>query len=161
MVIREMAPGLLRYCAARTRDSALAEETAQEALTALVQRWRRHGPPASPEAFVFSVARRRALRALVRRRVWLPLGVLSGRGTPAPDPERAAAGKSDCAALTSALARLGGREREALLMTAIGGLAVAEAARVLGLSESALKMRVLRARQHLRAIMGNGNAPGR
>ncbi len=49
IVIRELAPGLLRYCAARMRDSGLAEEIAQETLAALVQRWRRHGAPDSPE----------------------------------------------------------------------------------------------------------------
>ena len=72
-VVRQLAPGLLRYCAARTRDRGLAEEIAQEALAALVQRWRRHGAPDSPEAFAFAVARRRSMRALLRRRMWVPL----------------------------------------------------------------------------------------
>jgi RNA polymerase sigma factor (sigma-70 family) len=159
--IRELAPGLLRYCIARTRDNGLAEEIAQESLAALVQRWRRHGMPDSPQAFVFSVARRRSTRALIRRRVWLPLDFLAGRRDRAPDPERTALDKSDCTAMVRALERLNQGEREALLVVAVGGLATAEAARTLGLSESALKMRVLRARKRLRVYMGNGHAPGR
>ncbi len=160
-VIRELAPGLLRYCAARTRDGVLAEEIAQETLAALVQRWRRHGPPDSPKAFAFAVARRRSTRALLRMRWWQSLGALAGKSSPDPDPEMAVVSKSDCVALTGALSRLGARERDALLVTAVGGLSTAEAARALGLSESAVKMRVLRARQHLRIIMGNGYASGR
>jgi len=44
-VVAELAPGLLRYAKARTRSTELAEDVAQEALVALVARWRRFGPP--------------------------------------------------------------------------------------------------------------------
>jgi len=66
-VLRDLAPRLYRYAIGRIGDAALAEDVAQECLTALVQRWQRHGPPESAEAFVFAIARRRAFRAAVRR----------------------------------------------------------------------------------------------
>ncbi len=160
--VRDLAPGLLRYCAARTRDRSLAEEIAQDSLAALVQRWSRYGAPDSPQAFVFAVARRRAMRALVSRRLWLPLELLAGRRHNGPDPEEAALRSSGHAALAHALRLLPARDREALLIVAVGGLSVPEAARVLGISESALKMRTLRARQRLHALVENGHeAPGR
>jgi len=41
----ELAPRLLRYLIARLGDRSLAEEVAQESLTALVRRCRGAGPP--------------------------------------------------------------------------------------------------------------------
>ncbi|RPJ84180.1 MAG: hypothetical protein EHM13_05480, partial [Acidobacteria bacterium] len=57
--VGDLTPRLLRYCLARTRNTALAEDVAHDALVALVQRWRRYGPPESVDAFVFAIARRR------------------------------------------------------------------------------------------------------
>jgi DNA-directed RNA polymerase specialized sigma24 family protein len=45
-----------------------------------------------------------------------------------------------------------------LLVTALGGLKTSDAAQALGISESALKMRTMRARHRLAAILENGNA---
>ena len=50
--VEALAPGLLRYCMAVTGDRALAEDVSQEALAALVDRWRRRGAPDSVDAFV-------------------------------------------------------------------------------------------------------------
>jgi RNA polymerase sigma-70 factor (ECF subfamily) len=159
--IRELTPGLIRYCTARTRDRSLAEEIAQESLAALVQRWRRRGAPDFPQAFVFAVARRRATRAIFSRRLWLPLHLLAGSRDHAPDPEEVALGRSGCSTLLRAFERLSAGDREALLVVAIGGLKTSEAARVLRISESALKMRTLRARQRLRALMEDAHALSR
>jgi RNA polymerase sigma-70 factor (ECF subfamily) len=156
-IIRELTPGLLRYCTACTRDRSLAEEIAQESLAALITRWNRHGAPDSPQAFLFAVARRRAARAVLSRRLWLPLRLLAGSRDNAPDPEEAALHRSECTMLGRALDQLPARNREALLIVAVGGLKTSEAARVLGISESALKMRMLRARQCLHALMEDGN----
>jgi len=155
--IRELTPGLIRYCTARTKDPSLAEEIAQESLAALVQRWRRHGAPDSPQAFVFAIARRRAARAIWGRRLLLPLQLLSGRRDRAPDPEAAALGRLDCANLIQALQRLPALDRDAILMVAVGDVSTIEAARILGISESAIKMRTLRARRRLRALMEDEN----
>lgn len=151
--IRELAPKLIRYCTARTRQPSLAEEVAQESLSALVDRWRRHGPPDSPEAFVFAVAKRRAARALVRQRLCLPLRLLGSQRDGSPDPERHALQRSEWDRLLRAIHSLPARMREALLLVAVGDLATREAARVLGISESAVKMRMLRARSRLSSLM--------
>lgn len=156
--VRALAPRLLRYCLGRIGAGDLAEEASQEALSALVARWRRHGPPESPEAFVFAVARRRASRALWKRRLTAPLAALGdgfeghqARGE--ESPETRAIRRRELHRTLAAIRRLSAREREALLLVAGGELSGAEAARVLGISPSALKMRVHRARAHLAQVL--------
>ncbi len=156
-VLGELAPRLLRYAIGRTSDHSLGEEVAQEALTALVQRWRRHGPPDSPEAFAFAVARRRAGRAVLRRRLWLPLDALGSPPASDPDPEVEAVSNAAARAVRSALSRLSRLDRESLLLVTAGELDTAGAARVLGISESGVRMRTLRARRRLAALLETGN----
>ena len=157
-VVRELAPQLLRYSLGRTGDAELAEEVVQDALTALVQRWRRHGPPDCPAAFAFAVARRRAGRLVFRRRLLEPLHVLldgnskSGH-SPLPGPEERATLRTTLDRTLAALRRLSGLDREALLLVSAADLGPTEGARVLGISVSALKMRVHRARKRLLQLL--------
>ncbi|HEV7509627.1 MAG TPA: sigma-70 family RNA polymerase sigma factor [Thermoanaerobaculia bacterium] len=156
-VVRELAPQLLRYALGRTGDPALAEEVAQDALAALVQRWRRHGPPECAAAFVFAIARRRAFRLTFQRRLMAPLHALLDGPSPSPGPEQRATARTDLGRTLAALRQLSGKDREALLLVAAGELALSEGAGVLGISVSALKMRVHRARQRLVRILEEGD----
>lgn len=155
--VNELAPRLYRYCLGRAGSAEAAEEAAQEALAALVSRWRRHGPPDSPEAFAFTVARRRAVRAAFRRRLLRPLAALMESGaepeTDGPGLEERTAARAELARTTAALRRLPARDREALLLAAAGELSTAEAARVVGISPSAYKMRLHRARRRLHELL--------
>jgi len=151
--LSDLAPRLLRYCLGRTSNRPLAEESTQEALTALVMRWRRHGPPESPEAFAFTVARRRLQRMMWRQRLFEPLERALAGATTRPDPETKAMARSDLERTLRALERLSGKHREALLLVAAGEFDTASAARILGISKSALKMRVHRARKQLQGML--------
>ncbi len=153
--VAEMAPRVLRYAVARTGDVSAGEDVAQESLEALVRHWRRSGPPESADAFVFSIARRRAVRAVIRRRLWVPIEEAFGRRDDAPDPEARAVARAEHVRVRTALARLSRKDREALLLVALGQMSTAEASVVLGLSLSATKMRVHRARKRLVAELGN------
>jgi len=161
-VVRELAPKVLGYCQLETGDRSLAEEIAQDTLAALVQRWRKYGSPESPAGFVFAIARRRCARAMVRRRIWRPLeevfGLRDGRASPEQEAVRAA----EQARVTRALSRLRAADREVLLLLTVWDLGMEEAARTLGISLSAAKMRALRARQRLRSLLeeGHGNGQG-
>jgi RNA polymerase sigma-70 factor (ECF subfamily) len=148
-----LAPRVLRYAVARLGDVSLAEDVAQESLTALVRRCRNGGPPESAEAFVFAIARRRVGRAIWRRRLWLPIEHATGARDAGPTPEALAIGRDDARRMRAALARLSRRDREALLLVALGELTMADAAATLGLSVSGVKMRVHRARGRLTALL--------
>jgi RNA polymerase sigma factor (sigma-70 family) len=151
--VREIAPRVLRYARMRTGDAALAEEIAQESLTALVRRWRSVGPPDCPEAFTFSIARRRAGRAVVRRKLLVPIEQLLGARDGHPTPEDRLVQRGERARLLAGLARLRPGDREALLMVAVGRLSTRDAAQALGISVSAVKMRTLRARERLKRML--------
>lgn len=147
--IEELAVPLLRYCLARTGSPDLGEDVAQEALTALVQRWRRHGAPEDAAAFAFTVARRRAGRRLARRALLRPLDFLLERPSREPGPAERALHRADVSLARAALKDLAPKDREILLLVAGGELQVQQAAAVCGISLSAAKMRLHRARRRL------------
>jgi RNA polymerase sigma-70 factor, ECF subfamily len=59
---------LVAYLAARTRDVAGAEDALADAFAAAIANWPSHGIPDSPEAWLLSVARRKTIDAVRRRR---------------------------------------------------------------------------------------------
>ena len=145
-----LAPGVLRFCTGMAGNVGDGEDAAQEALAALVRFWRRCGPPESPAAFVYAVARRQAWRARWRRRLFLAADpVVAERADPAPGTEEESAWRQRAARALAAMRGLSRRELEALLLAVDGEVSCAEAARALGVSESAFKMRVHRARRRL------------
>jgi RNA polymerase sigma-70 factor (ECF subfamily) len=155
--LSELAPRVLRYLVARLGDVSLAEEIAQESLTALVRCWRNGSPPESADAFVFAVARRRLGRAVWRRRLFVPIEQAMGSRDGGPSPESRAIARVEEERVRSALAKLARRDREAILLVAVGEMSTAEAADVLGVSLSAVKMRVHRARARLAALLEEGH----
>ena len=152
-VVAELAPGLLRYARAKTGSVEMAEDVAQEALVALVSRWRRSGAPDSPAAFVFAIARRRAGRAVLKRSLLVPIDAFRDPPDRHPDPSEAAISKATLEEATRALARVEKRDREVVLLAAAGDLSMQDVASVLGISPAAAKMRLHRARKRLRSMM--------
>jgi RNA polymerase sigma-70 factor (ECF subfamily) len=69
--------------------------------------------------------------------------------------------RTDLDRTLAALRRLPGRDREALLLAGVGDLGPTEGAKVLGITVSALKMRVHRARKRLQELLEDGDGhPG-
>jgi RNA polymerase sigma-70 factor, ECF subfamily len=60
---------LIAFLAARTRDVALAEDALSEAFASALADWPAQGVPRTPEAWLLTVARRRMIDAVRRRRV--------------------------------------------------------------------------------------------
>lgn len=147
--LRDLAPGLLRYCGGRIGCPFLAEEIAQESLRILVERWHKSGPPEDAAAFLFAVARRRAARLGARQRLLSPLDRLLDRPSREPTPDTVVLIKERFAAAQRGLGRLSRRDREVLLLFAAAELDLATIARILRLSRSAVKMRLHRARRRL------------
>jgi RNA polymerase sigma-70 factor (ECF subfamily) len=154
-VLSELAPRLLRYCVGYMGDRSLGEEVAQESLAALVKAWRTSGPPGNPDAFVFTVAKRRARRTLFQRSLLRPVDALLNHRHHGVDPERSAIENDQRTRLLNAIRRLPRAEREAVLLVIGDGRKLHEAAEMCGISLSAMKMRLSRARQHLLSLVNN------
>jgi RNA polymerase sigma-70 factor (ECF subfamily) len=147
--LQALAPRLIAYSVARTGSLANAEDVAQEVLLALIRRWQKLGPPASPAAFVFAIAKRRVGRVLARRALMVPIEVLRGFAARGPTVEDAYVTRTELRSALSGLRTLPRRDREALLLRAIGELSYEEIASVCGSSVAAIKMRISRARRRL------------
>src|SRR5258707_1166610 len=118
-----LAPRLIAYAMARTGCRATAEDIAQDALTALVRRWRSAGPPESPDAYAFTIAKRRTGRAIARRALMAPIDAVWNAARPEPSLEQAYADRAELTAVLAALRRLRRADREAMLLRVVGELA--------------------------------------
>jgi RNA polymerase sigma factor (sigma-70 family) len=152
-VARALAPRLIGYALARTGRLHTAEDVAQDALTALVRRWRQAGPPESPDAFAFAIARRRASRVVARRALMAPLDLISGVAGNEPSVEQTYERRVELAIVRSALRSLSRSDREVLLLRSVGELSFEDIAAVVGASTAAVKMRISRARRRLAALV--------
>jgi RNA polymerase sigma-70 factor (ECF subfamily) len=152
-VAGSLAPRLIAYALGRTGCRGTAEDIAQDALTALVRRWRQAGPPESPDAYAFAIAKRRAGRAILRRALTAPLDVLRGVARNEPAVDRAYENRVDLAIVLAALRTLPRADREALLLRLVGELPFADIAVVMNTSPAAVKMRISRARRRLAAYL--------
>jgi len=145
-VATALAPRLIAYALARTGCRGAAEDIAQDALTALVRRWRHAGPPASPDAFAFAIARRRAGRLMAKRAVMAPIDALRNTAHNEPSVEQLYDDRRELGIVLSALRALSRADREALLLRAVGELSFEEIAAIVRTSTAAVKMRISRAR---------------
>ncbi len=150
---------VLAYC--RRRTVSLEDADDATAATFMVA-WRRLEDVIDAEyplAWLYAVAfrtlgnqrRSRRRSALLRIRLQgLP------HDPPSDGPESYATGSSEVASAFAALARLSRRDQELIRLAAFEGLSYAEMAAVVGISESAVRSRLYRARKRLRAAIEKG-----
>jgi RNA polymerase sigma-70 factor (ECF subfamily) len=148
-----LAPRLIAYALARTGCRATAEDIAQDALTALVRRWRSAGPPESPDAYTFTIAKRRTGRAIARRALMAPLDAVRKVSGSEPGVEQAYADRVELAAVLTAVRRLPRADREALLLRIVGELPFEDVAAITHSTPTAVRMRISRARRRLAALL--------
>ncbi len=143
---------ILTYLYRLLRDHEAARDLAQETFLRVFRARGQLGQIENPRAWLYRIATNLALTNLKRRQrwTWLPWS-----GT---DESRARAETHDQAYTTSAveeaLTKLPAHYRAPLLLYEHYGLNVAELAQVLNLSESAVKLRLFRAREMFRAVYG-------
>ncbi|HEX4491545.1 MAG TPA: sigma-70 family RNA polymerase sigma factor [Acidimicrobiia bacterium] len=138
----------------RFGDLALAEDAAQDALTAALETWPRSGVPDNPAAWITTTARRKALDR-VRRDATLARKVEQlERDTPAVPAELAPAPIDDdrlCLLFTCCHPSLPIETRVALTLKAVAGLSTSELARAFVVSEPTISQRIVRAKRKIRA----------
>ena len=164
-VWRLEAPRIVAALARRVRDLGLAEELAQDALVAALERWPRDGLPLNPGAWLMTTAKNAALDHLrhqamaARQHEALAADREALGGGTAPDvAEQVAAAQEDdigdellrlvfaaCHPLLSADARV------ALTLKVVCGMSTPEIARAFLQSEATVAQRIVRAKRTLSA----------
>jgi RNA polymerase sigma-70 factor (ECF subfamily) len=125
----------------------------QEALVSLwtnAATWR---PEARVGTWLHRVAYNRAIDRLRRRRAFVDDGVLEGVADPAPLPDLTLVRGEEERGLHAAIARLGPRQRTAVLLFHFQDLTQRDAADVMNVSEAALESLLARARRQIRRLL--------
>jgi len=142
-----------RYAVAMLGDREAAADAMQEAF---IRAWDSLADCRDPEHFrswFFRILANRCRTAIARRR---PRLSVDGLELAAPGRTDEAAERSElAAALAAALGRLKTEQREAFVMKYVDERSYEEMAALLGVGEDALKMRVARARERLRKLLGD------
>lgn len=120
---------------------------------AMVRRWRQAGPPESPDAYTFAIAKRRAGRAVVRRALTAPLDTLRGVAREEAGVDQSYEDRVELTTVLAALRALSRADREAMLLRIVGELPFDEIAALMHTTPAAVKMRISRARRRLAALL--------
>ena len=139
-----------------TRDVALAEDLAQDALVAALEKWPSDGIPTNPGAWLMSIAKRRGIdhfrRADTLRRKLPELEHAAGREDQVPDLSAQIDHIEDDVLrliFLSCHPSLSAESRAALTLRLVGGLTAAEIARAFLTTEATMGQRISRAKKTL------------
>ena len=137
-----------------TGDWTLAEDCAQDAVAAALERWPADGVPANPGGWLMTVARNRAIdvlrRAAVERRKLQQLAALTVRdGDGATDGEEDVVDDRLRLIFTCCHPALALEARVALTLRTVGGVPTADIARAFLVSESTMTRRLTRAKTRI------------
>ncbi|MEU8585524.1 sigma-70 family RNA polymerase sigma factor [Streptomyces sp. NPDC048664] len=154
-VFRLESPRVIAGAARVVRDVGVAEELAQDALVAALERWPRDGVPDNPGAWLMATARHRAVDLVRRRERYARKLAEIGRDLEpaAPPPEPADPDDIDDDLLrlvfTTCHPVLSAKARTALTLRLLGGLTTAEIARAFLVPEPTVAQRIVRAKRTL------------
>ncbi|KJK21845.1 RNA polymerase subunit sigma-24 [Burkholderiaceae bacterium 16] len=147
-------PQLRRYARALTGDAAWADDLVQDTAERAIAQGSRLRAGSNVRAWMLTVLRHLYIDQLRRRRE-----VAVDEADPLWQRQEAAAGEIDGLLLRDvqrALYRLPAEQREVLLLIVLEGLSYQEAAAVLQVPPGTVMSRLSRAREHLRAWLGDG-----
>ncbi|MGO9935517.1 MAG: sigma-70 family RNA polymerase sigma factor [Steroidobacteraceae bacterium] len=148
---QSLRPDLLRFAFWLCRDRALAEDVVQESM---LRAWKAQDSlldESAAKPWLLTIIRREYARTFERKRVaTVDIDELVAK----EEPMLAAAEEQDLLELRAALFRLPVEYREPLVLQVLMGYSTAEIARELDLSGPAVLTRLFRARNRLRAALG-------
>jgi RNA polymerase sigma-70 factor (ECF subfamily) len=136
-----------------TGDFELAEEAVQEAFEVALRRWPRDGVPRSPDAWIVTTARHRAIDRLRRERLGRDKAVAAQRLRDLRSMDDDPTGIPDerlRLIFTCCHPALPIEARVALTLRTVGGLTTREIARAFLSSEPAIQQRIVRAKRKIR-----------
>lgn len=154
------APSLLRFADRLLSNRGLAEEVTQEVFVKVIARAHQYDGRAEVSSWLFAIAAN-ACRDRRRRERRAPVVPIDGVAEPAArgeGVERSLIDREQRDAVRRALSELSEEQREALVLARYHGLPYAEIAEVLGISVGAVKTRIFRAVETLKARFAQGDA---
>lgn len=158
--IEAAIPGLRAFARALARDRELADDLVQDTLEAALTRqaqWRGDGPL---RGWLCRILLNRFRDGLRRNRA-APVALALVPDPPDLPAARLAEGRLALAEVHAAMGQLPDDQRAALLLVALEGLSLAEAASVMGCAEGTLASRLARARAALRQATGRATTAPR
>ncbi len=154
-LLGSVAPSVRRFGQRMCKNPQDADDVLQDTLLSIATHLRDFEGRSSLVSWVFALARSACARRRrgMKNRPPVSDAAVAERGDEAPNPEERAADRELGAALTRALEELSEDHREVVLLRDVEGLTAPDAAAALGVSVEALKSRLHRAREALRASL--------
>jgi RNA polymerase sigma-70 factor (ECF subfamily) len=162
-LFRRFGPRVVQYVRRLVGSEARAEEITQDVFVQMFRFRHRYRPESKLSTWVFTIATNLCLNELRRPERQLRVDLLERHGEeserreepalPDPDaidPEQGAAGRELGRALETAVAALPPKQRAALLLSRLDGMAYRDVADALGTTEGAVKALLFRATHGLR-----------
>jgi len=152
------APALLRFTDRMLSDRASAEEVTQEVFLKVISRAHQYDGRAGVASWLFAIAANacRDRRRRDRRAIVVPLEGLPEPAEKADSHDKRLMDRQQREAVRRALSRLSEEQREALILARYHGMPYAEIALTLGISVGAVKTRIFRAVETLKAHFSEG-----
>ncbi|MCC7427872.1 MAG: sigma-70 family RNA polymerase sigma factor [Alphaproteobacteria bacterium] len=146
-------PRLRRFARVLARDPDRADDLVQEALTRAISRIETFQPGTSMRAWLFTIVHNTHISA-ARRHARSPISEVTDLDlVPAPVAPRQESGLA-MRDLASAFAALPENQQQVMMLVAVEGMDYADAARVLEVPVGTVRSRLSRARDALRAALG-------
>jgi RNA polymerase sigma-70 factor (ECF subfamily) len=142
---REQHPRLFAALCLTTGSRHEAEEIAQEAFVRVLERWDRVSSLENPAGYLFQTGMNLFRKRYRRARLWERLQL------PTKESDDAFALVDDRDVLVRALRELSPRQRAAVVLTTVFDHPSEEAGKIMGISDSTVRVLVKRARAELRA----------
>jgi RNA polymerase sigma-70 factor (ECF subfamily) len=154
------APALLRFTDRMLSDRSAAEEVTQEVFVKVITRAHQYDGRAGVASWLFAIAANacRDRRRRDRRAAVVPLDVVPEPRSKAEGVEASLVSEERRRAVRKALAELSEEQREALVLARYHGMPYAEIALTLGISVGAVKTRIFRAVETLKAHFAEGES---
>lgn len=154
------SPALLRFADRLLSDRGMAEEVTQEVFVKVITRAHQYDGRAEVASWLFAIAANacRDRRRRERRASVVPLEAIAEPAHKGEGVETRLLSRERRAAVRQALSELSEEQREALVLARYHGLPYSEIASVLGISVGAVKTRIFRAVETLKARFTEGEA---
>ena len=152
------APALLRFASRMLSDRETAEEVTQEVFVKVISRAHQYDGRAAVSSWLFAIAANacRDRKRHDRRATIVPLEAVGDLSASGEGADARLESRQRRAAVRQALASLSDEQREALVLARYHGLPYAEISKVLGISVGAVKTRIFRAVEILKARLSEG-----